>query len=128
MDDNYLMTWNIVGQRDFVDGNPELIRKLLRAVIKAEAYMNKHADEAITITAEACRIGAGFLKSEWNNYRFDVRLGEGLLINLEDQARWALKNYYRGRTTIPDFTGMIDTRDLRSVEPDAVTLRGRPES
>jgi NitT/TauT family transport system substrate-binding protein len=127
-DDSYLMTWNIVGQQEFVTANPGLVRKLLRALLKAENYIVMHSDDSIAITAAACGIDAGLLRREWNNYHFDVRLGEGLLINLEEQARWAMKIYYPERKTTPDFTSLIDTRGLRSVDPDAVALRGRPES
>lgn len=123
-DEAYSMTWNIVAEREYLSKNPETVKKILRALLKAQVYLFEHPEEAIKITARHSRIDPGQLKSQWKNYEFNIRLGEGLLVNLEDQARWALRNS-RGRITIPDFKDFIYTRGLEEVKPSAISIRGK---
>jgi NitT/TauT family transport system substrate-binding protein len=126
-DDTYLMTWNLVSQQDFAKKNSESVKKILKGLLKAQNYIKKKPGEAIAITAQFSRVDPAVLKDIWRNYNYNVRLEEGLLMNLEDQSRWALNYYDTGRKTIPDFNDFIYTEGLRSINPASVTIRGNPE-
>ncbi len=91
-DNNYLMTWNIVGKSEFIAGNPELVKKILNGLLRAQRFMRESPVEAIAITSDLGRFDRELLARDWGKYNFDIRISEVLLINLEDQARWALKN------------------------------------
>ncbi|OPY58487.1 MAG: putative aliphatic sulfonates-binding protein precursor [Syntrophorhabdaceae bacterium PtaU1.Bin034] len=122
-DNSYSMTWNIVGMQEYVQKNPETVKKVIRGLMKAQDYIIDHPAESIAVTASRNRFDLALLKSQWRNYNFNVRLGEALLVNLEDQARWASKAYYRG-ADFPDFKACIYTKGLLDVESSAVSVRG----
>ncbi len=121
-DKEYSMTWNIVGMRQFIEKNPQAIEKVLRGLLKARTYMTNHPDESISITAEYSQDEQGRLKDQWKNYDFNIGLGEGLLVNLEDQARWASRTYYHGARP-PDFKAFVSTKGLQDIKPSAVSIR-----
>lgn len=123
-DEAYSMTWNIVAEREYLSRSPDAVRKILKALLKAQVYLFEHPEESMGITAAHVRIGADQLKGCWKDYDFNIRLGESLLVSLEDQARWALRNS-SGRIVIPDFKDFIYTRGLREVKASAVSIRGR---
>lgn len=124
-DDGYLMTWNMVTPAELPASNPELMVKLLAALRRAQREIAAHPDDAIAITAEACRMIPHVLKQEWTSYNFTLRLGEGLLINMEDQARWAMKMHYKDSGRMPDFNNFIYADALRKIDPAAVAVRGK---
>lgn len=121
-DDNYLMTWNLVAGSSFIRKRPESIIRTLKALHTARRFLAEHPEESAAITARATGSDLKVLSQHWTNYRFGLRLSESLIIDLEDQARWALKRYYPGRSLIPDFTDYIYTAGLRSVDPAAVGI------
>ncbi len=121
-DREYSMTWNIVAMRQFIETDPQAIEKALRGLLKARAYITNHPDESIAITAEHSQDEQGQLRDQWKNYDFNISLGEGLLVNLEDQARWASKTYYHGAGP-PDFKTFVYTKGLQDVKPSAVSIR-----
>jgi NitT/TauT family transport system substrate-binding protein len=118
----YSMTWNIVGMRQFIEENPQTIEKILRGLLRARTSMTNHPDESIAITAKYSQDEQGRLRDQWENYDFDISLGEGLLVSLEDQARWASKTYYHGARP-PDFKAFVYTTGLRNIKPSAVSIR-----
>ncbi len=122
-DKEYSMTWNIVGMRQFIENNPQTIEKVLRGLLKARTYMVDYPDESITITAQYSQDEQGQLRDQWKNFDFNINLGEGLLVNLESQARWASKTYYHGARP-PDFKAFVYTKGLQDVKPSAVSIRG----
>lgn len=123
-DDSYLMNWNLVAGQDLLKSRPELAAKVLKALGRSERFMARQPEEAIVITSRFSRSDPEILKSTWSHYHFILRLSEDLLINLEDQARWAIKVYYPDRRTIPDFTRYLYPDGLKAVNPSAVGIRG----
>ncbi|MFB3886065.1 MAG: ABC transporter substrate-binding protein [Thermodesulfobacteriota bacterium] len=122
-DDLYRMTLNVICRQDYVRDNPETIRKVLRGLIQAKQYIGSHTDEAIAITAEYIGEQPERLKKIWPAYFFDVKISETLLVNLEDQARWAIKNNPSGHFKMLDYSKLIYTKGLESIDPMTVTLR-----
>jgi NitT/TauT family transport system substrate-binding protein len=58
----------------------------------------------------------------WNNYQFNLSLGQSLLFTLDNQARWAIKNGSADRNDLPNFLEAIYVDGLKSVKPDAVRI------
>lgn len=58
----------------------------------------------------------------WPNHRFDLSLDRSLLTAMNDEARWAIENTLTPATAPPDFREYIDTTDLATVRPGAVSI------
>ena len=117
----YTETFNIATQQDFVKAKPEAVKSFLRALLKAETFVAKNPDEAQTIMAAATKIDKSLIRDVWNAFNYRVVLDQKLLLTLEDEARWAIKNKLTDKTTMPDYASYIHSDSLRVVRPEAVS-------
>jgi ABC-type nitrate/sulfonate/bicarbonate transport system substrate-binding protein len=120
----YAMTFNIAASQEFATSNPERIRKLLRAIIRANAAIDSGAVDPGSVSAKYIGVDSALYEREWSDFHCSVTLNQGLLLNLEDQARWMLKAA-GGGGPMPNFLDHIYTKALAELHPDAVTIRGR---
>lgn len=123
----YKMTWNIVSRPQYAEDHPEPIRRVLRAVIRANAFIRTHPVEARRLVSGVAGLDGHALEPAWEEYSFMAALDQDLLLNLEDQARWMLRK--EDGASPPDFMRLLHPRILKEVEPNAigiVTRRDRP--
>ena len=120
----YRMTWNMVTSKEFVERNPEQIRKVVAAIIKANEFIRGRPGEARVICSKYNGKGKPISESEWKNYHFAAALDESLILNLEDQARWMIESGADGNR-VPNFMNFIYADGLRAVQPEAVGITGK---
>ena len=101
---------------------PETIKKVLRALIRAGRFCKDTPDASREIVAEAFKIDAAGLKELWPQYRFNVTLDQSLLLALEDESRWAIRNKLTSRTDMPNYLNYFYLDALQAVSPAAVTV------
>lgn len=110
------------GMRDFIVNNPETVKKLLRALVKAERFIRENPDESLRMMADYNKIEKELLSEIWGAYRFSITLDQPLLMSLEDEARWAIKNRLTDKTTIPNYLNLIHIDGLKAVKPEGVMV------
>lgn len=118
----YVETFLVTGKKAYVSAHPETVKKLLRALLKAENFTRKNQEESIDIVVEGIKADKVALKDYWQAYQFVVNLDQSLLLNLESQGRWAIRNRLSDRKEIPNFFDLIYLDALMAVKPDAVTV------
>jgi NitT/TauT family transport system substrate-binding protein len=118
----YEVPFNIAGTRDYVVSHPETIKKLVRALVRAERLCRDEPDAARQIIASAMNVSLENLQELWPSYRFNVTLDQSLLLTLEDETRWAIKNKLTNRTNIPNYLDHVYLDALEAVTPAAVTV------
>jgi ABC-type nitrate/sulfonate/bicarbonate transport system substrate-binding protein len=112
--------WILVGREGFLKRNPATLVKLLRALEQAAKFIKEHPVEAKEIICRRTK----FPLADWDRYplRYAIFLDQGLLLHMEDEAAWMIKNGITDRTEIPDFTNYLDPQPLLEVNPKAVRL------
>ena len=115
-------TLSLAGTRDYVANHPQTIKKVLRALVRAGQFCKDTPDAAGEIVAAAFKIEAAGLKKLWPDFRFNVMLDQSLLLALEDESRWAIKNKLTVRTDMPNFLNHVYLDALQAVAPAAVTI------
>jgi NitT/TauT family transport system substrate-binding protein len=108
--------------QEFAKQNPGTIKKVLRALIRAETFIKENPEESRRLVAEFIKMDRPLLDSIWGSFNFRVTLDQSLLISLEDQANWALKNKLTVAQDIPNFLEIMYINGLQSVQPDAVRI------
>ena len=98
----YTETYNIVATHDLVNNNPKTIKKVLRALIKAEEFIKESPGESRNIIANYVGMDTHQLTELWDVYTFEVTLDQSLILTLEDEARWAIKNNLTDATEVPN--------------------------
>ena len=118
----YTETFNIAARQDFVQKNPEVVKRFLRALVKAEDFVAKNPDEAQSIMSAATKMDQRLIRDVWGAFNYHVGLDQTLLITLEDETRWAMKNRLTERTDMPNYLNLLHLDSLRAVKPEAVEM------
>jgi len=121
--DVYESLYNVAGMRDYVASHPETIKKILRALVQGEQFCSDSPEAASMLLAAGIKSDAAKLKASWPMYRFNIVLDQGLLLALEDEGRWAIKNKLAaGRTDMPNYLNYVYLDGMKAVMPSAVTI------
>jgi len=118
----YVETFLVTGKKAFVTAHPETVKKIIRALMKAEDFVRKNQAESIDIMVEGIKVDKEAIKEYWPVYQFVVNLDQSLLVNLESQGRWAIRNRLSDRKEVPNFLDLFYLDAMKAVKPDAVTV------
>lgn len=118
----YTETFNVTTGRDFIRQHPETVKKVLKALIKAETFVNLYPEDARRVVSEIYGTDKTTLDALWSCCNIHVILDQALLVNLEDQSRWILKKGWGKRRDMPNYIDFIYTDGLASVKPSAVRI------
>lgn len=119
----YTMYWNVVTGARPSAPDVDTSGRLIRAVSKAEEYMETHPAEAIAIAARKCEMDPDELRAQWQDFKWKTSLSQTLLLALEDEARWMVDaEIVPGGTGVPDFLGRVDSEALANQYPAEVTI------
>ncbi len=121
-DDVYTLTFHLVAKRDFTRKNPEKVRRLLRALLHAEQFGQDDPQSAQRVVAGFNEIPPAEVGALWNNSTSALSLDQRLVLALEDESRWAIRNGLTQRETVPDYLDFIYLDGLRAVKPKAVSI------
>jgi NitT/TauT family transport system substrate-binding protein len=121
----YTMTWVMVTTQDFAKKRPESIKRLLRAIVRANRFISEQPTETRALTSKYIGTNSPFLEKEWKNYHFMAVLDQSLVLNLEDQARWIVKTESDRTRKTPNILDFTYVEALRAVQPDAVSIVGK---
>jgi len=121
-DVGYEATFNLVTMNDYIGNNPELIRKVIKALAKAEEFITNNREESIKIIALRLKIDRDYMDKIWDGYRFGIFLSQTLILTLEDVARWSIRNNFTDKTEVPNYLDYIYMDALEEVKPEAVTI------
>lgn len=115
-------TFNLVSKKDFIENNQEQIKKLLRALGKAEEFVKDNREESVDIIASRLETDREDIDKLWDGYRFKISLPQSLIITLEDVARWSMRNNFTDKTEIPNYLDYVYLDALEEVKPEAVGI------
>jgi ABC-type nitrate/sulfonate/bicarbonate transport system substrate-binding protein len=112
--------WILVGREGYLKRNPDAVEKFLRGLEQAAKFIKKHPAEAKEIICRRTK----FPLADWDRYplRYEISLDQALLLHMEDEAAWMIKNGITDRTEIPNFMNYLDPGPLLKVNPQAVRL------
>lgn len=120
--DLYTERFNVVAMQEFIRENPGKIRKMVRALLKAEEFARDNQEEAQRIVADFSRIPIDIVRDAWGENRFGVSLDQSLVLALEDESRWAVRNHLTSSSEVPNYLDFIHFEGLRDVKPTAVRV------
>jgi len=121
-DVGYQATFNLATMNDYIENNPELIRNVIKALVKAEEFANNNREESIDIIASRLETNREDIDKLWDGYRFKISLSQSLILTLEDVARWSMQNNLTDETEIPNYLDYIYMDALEEIKPEAITI------
>jgi ABC-type nitrate/sulfonate/bicarbonate transport system substrate-binding protein len=121
-DDIYFETFDVVARMEFAKQRPGAAKSVLRALLRAEALVRDHPDEARRATAAALKQDLAQIDATFGQFDFRVRLEQSLLVLMEEEARWAIRSGLVPRQDMPNLLTSLETEPLLAVKPAAVQL------
>ena len=120
----YIESFNLVGRRpQFVRRDDAMVR-LLRAVERAEQFIQDRPDEAQAILREQLKLDQRFVDWVWGGLGFRLSLDQALLTTMEGEARWAQREGHVAERARPNMLTLIHAGPLKAVKPGAVGTGG----
>jgi len=115
--------WLLFGFKDWIETHPTAQKRLLGALIEAEAFVEANEDATKNILAEAFEKNRAHIDHVvWPGHKPGVSLSQSLILVLEDEARWAIRNNLTDATEVPNYLDYIYLDVLDEVKPEAVTI------
>jgi NitT/TauT family transport system substrate-binding protein len=118
----YTVTHVVIGRNDYLKAHPEVTRRLVRALLKAEQFNRTDPESALAIVAERLKLRPAALRPSWKDLDFRVNLLQSQLVTLEDEARWAMARGHGPQRPVPNFLSHLYLDALLTEQPDRVTV------
>lgn len=112
----------LVTKQEYIQANPEIAKKILRALDRASEFIVQSPEESQDIIAEYGKTDRALLHELWDIYHFDLSLNQSLVVDMESRTRWAIKNNLTDKTKVPNYLNSIYFDALVAVKPEAVTI------
>ncbi len=120
--DIYTTTFHVVAKEEFIRQNPQKVKKMLRALLDAEEFVRQHPAEAQKIVADSTGLDIAAVRDFWDKQAFSISLDQSLLLALEDESKWAIRNRLTDSVKIPNYLDYVYLDGLASVKPKAVKI------
>jgi len=102
--------------------NPNTAKRFVKALIEAEDYIKENNEEAMEFIKDKFNYEQEFMDSILPEQEFTIILPQALIVAMEDQARWRIKNKLTEATEVPNYLNYIYFDALEEVKPEAVTI------
>jgi ABC-type nitrate/sulfonate/bicarbonate transport system substrate-binding protein len=108
--------------RNMIKSSPELVEKVLRAVLKAQDFYQKNQAECITIVGKSKKYTFQQMESAMNEIDYRLSLRQSLLLTMETIDKWGVDNNFFSRSEQINYYEYIDPKPLSKVDSDLVTI------
>jgi NitT/TauT family transport system substrate-binding protein len=112
----------VISTDEWIAKHPKLIARFLKSMAEAEDYAIVHPTEAKAIVQKKLNLDAGYMDTVWQQNRFSLSLDQSLILAMEDEARWMIKNNLTAEKKVPNFLDYIHEDDLKAIKPEAVNI------
>jgi hypothetical protein len=94
----------------------------MRSMLEAVDFIDRHPGDAKSIVTKAYKLDRAYLDYIWPSNDFEVSLSQGLMFQLDMEARWYKESGLAGASTNPDYLEFIDFEGLERTDPGAVQM------
>ena len=119
-EDVYAFRFLLVGKPAYIKAHPQEIRRVLRALIAANASIRAEPARARRAIGTAVQVDDATMVALFDPEDYVLTLDESMLLAMDDQTRWAMKRGLVPAGPVPNYLGAIRFEDLEAVEPRAV--------
>jgi len=120
--DVYKTMFNFVVMENFAAENSGVLKQFLKAIDEAMIFIELNKEESQQIVADRLDLDVESVITFWDAFVFELSLSQSLLITLEDEARWALRNDLVNATEAPNYLEFIYEDALKAFKPENVGI------
>ncbi|RJQ62470.1 MAG: hypothetical protein C4530_04795 [Desulfobacteraceae bacterium] len=112
----------MVARREWTSGHPETLKRLLKSLLQAEKHLIAHPAQGKETLRRALDLDASYVEETWTDHLFSLTLDQSLVVAMEHEARWMIKNRNFGEVRMPNLSDYIYGDALEAVKPTAVNI------
>ncbi len=112
----------LVSTDKFIHRNSKALEKFFRALAQAEDFIRHNPAESQEIVAKQIKLDISVFQDDWRNSDLELSFNQSLLIAMEDEARWMIRNRLTDQAEVPDYLDYFDPGPLSRADPEAVRL------
>jgi ABC-type nitrate/sulfonate/bicarbonate transport system substrate-binding protein len=112
----------LFAKEGFLKQQPKMIEKFLAALSEAEKYIAKYPERTQAFLRDRLKIEHEILLLTWPLYRFKLQLTQDLIVLMEREATWAMRNNLVEKREMPNYLDFFYFDALDKVKPEAVTV------
>ncbi|MBW8759315.1 MAG: NrtA/SsuA/CpmA family ABC transporter substrate-binding protein [Burkholderiales bacterium] len=118
----YIENYTLVARRTPLAQHDDAIVRLLRAVERAEQFIQGRPARAQAILRERLELEQGFVDWVWAGLAWRLSLDQALLSTMEGEMRWAQRERHVAEGARPNVLTLVHPGPLRTVKPAAVGI------
>lgn len=112
----------IAGRNDWINGHKDVVARFLKSLAQAEEYLIRNPIAAKSIVRDWLKYDEAFTDRIWSENHLYLSLDHSLILAMEDEARWMIKNNLVTEKQVPDFVKFIYEDGLKAIRPEAVHI------
>jgi NitT/TauT family transport system substrate-binding protein len=112
----------LFAKEGFLRKQPKSMEQFLAALSDAEAFIAEYPDRAQAIVRQKLKVEVGPFLLTWSRSRFHLQLTQDMLVLMEREARWAIRNNLVEGKTMPNYLRFFYFDALDKVKPEAVSI------
>lgn len=117
---NIAYQWLLVVKESALE-SPEPLKRVLKALIRAESFSRSNEEEARSIIVRRLGIDPSYAQEAWSRTHLDVSLSQSIVTNLRVYTRWRMRR--SGQTgNPPDVLDFLHPAILDEVSPESITV------
>ncbi len=114
--------WLLASSNTYIKLHGEAIERLLKALVTAEEFLKNNPEKSKQIVKDKLKLDDEYFNQTWAKSNFSVSLEQGLLITMEEEARFRIEQKLTDKTEIPHYLDSIYSNALKKVKHDAATI------
>jgi ABC-type nitrate/sulfonate/bicarbonate transport system substrate-binding protein len=112
----------LASKEGFLKRQPKAIEKFLAALIDADGYIARYPSEAQAILRQKLGVDAASALALWSRSRFEVQLTQDMLVLMELEAKWVIRNNLGQGKEMPNYLNFFYFGALDKVKPKTVSI------
>jgi ABC-type nitrate/sulfonate/bicarbonate transport system substrate-binding protein len=115
----------LVCEREWIVSHPKIVARFIESLVRAEEYLFQDPLKSNEIVQKRMGVDSQFMKSVWQRNLYSISLDESLVVAMEDEAWWMIREKQSESKSVPNFLPYCNQGGLAVVKPEAVNLIGR---
>ncbi|MHB8842398.1 MAG: ABC transporter substrate-binding protein, partial [Candidatus Aquicultor sp.] len=111
-----------VAKNDWIARHPDIVRRYVNALAQAEDYFVQHPTQVKSMMQKKLNYTDAYMAAVWGKNKFSLSLDQSLILAMEDESRWMIKNNLTTEKQVPNFLDYIYIDGLEEVKPEAVNI------